>query len=90
MKEIFNQKPQKSNRQAQNAGLHKRKSVKTKLCTVEDLEIRIHQLLNAIPKDSLLKVVRFVPGRFMKLVKANGEMVHTLKYEYLILFAKFL
>ena len=45
---------------------------KTKSCTLEELEIRIQQVLNAIPNDILLKVIRSIPGRSMKLVEANG------------------
>ena len=48
---------------------------KTKPRTLEDLEIRIQQVLNAIPNDILLKVVRSIPGRLMKLVEANGAYV---------------
>ena len=48
---------------------------KTKPRTLEDLEIRIQQVLNAIPNDILLKLVRSIRGRLMKLVEANGAYV---------------
>ena len=53
-------------------GYTKEEVLKTKPRTLEDLEIRIQQVLNAIPNDILLKVVRSIPGRLMKLVEANG------------------
>ena len=56
-------------------GYTKEEVYKTKPRTLEDLEIRVQQVLNAIPNDILLKVVRFVPGRLMKLVEANGAYV---------------
>ena len=48
-------------------GYTKEEVYKTKPRTLEDLEIRIQQVLNAIPNDILLKVVRSIPGRLMKL-----------------------
>ena len=56
-------------------GYTKEEVYKTKPRTLEDLEIRIQQVLNAIPNDILLKVVRSIPGRLMKLVEANGAYV---------------
>ena len=67
-------------------GYTKEEVYKTKPRTLEDFEIRIQQVLNAIPNDILLKVVRSIPGRLMKQLK---QMVHTLKYEYLIFVTNF-
>ena len=56
-------------------GYTKEEVYKTKPRTLEDLEIRIQQVLNAIPNDILSKVVRSIPGCLMKLVEANGAYV---------------
>ena len=47
----------------------------TKPRTLEELETRIQQVLNAIPNNILLKVIRTIPGRLMNLVEANGAYV---------------
>ena len=56
-------------------GYTKEKVYKTKPCTFEELEIRIQQVLNAIPNHIFLKVICSISGRLMKLVKVNGAYI---------------
>ena len=52
-------------------GYTKEEVYKTKPRTLEELETRTQKVLNVIPNDILLKVVRSIRGRLLKLAEAN-------------------
>ena len=58
-----------------------KEKVKTKSCTLEDLHIRMQEVLNDIPHDILQRGISSIPGRLVKQVEASDI---TLKHDWLI------